>query len=111
MATLVVICLACVWALWVMYLAVMNLMRARDLGILPRPAFWLGQTVLWPGYLLDVLVNLAIMTVLLIEVPRELTVSSRVARHYKAGTGWRYQVCRWFRYNLLAPFDPSGKHG
>lgn len=104
--------LAGIWLLWVMYLAVMNLMRVRDLGALTRPAYWLGMmTVLIPGYVLDCLINIGPMSLLLAEVPREWTVSARVERHCKEGRGYRYAVCMWMRLHLLAPFDPSGRHG
>lgn len=100
-----------IWVLWVMYLACMNLMRARDTGTLTKPAYYFGLTVLYPGLLLDVLVNLFCVTAILLEIPKEWTVSSRVERHCETGQGWRKAVCLFFRLNLLAPFDTSGKHG
>ncbi len=99
-----------VYALWVFYLAVMALMRARDAGTLSRPALVLGYPILALGYLLDFLVNFFILTWILLEVPRELVVTARLSRHRTNGPGWRYNVCTWICSNLLDAFDPGGCH-
>lgn len=98
-----------IYALWVFYLAVMNLKRARNAGLLTKTANALGLPVLFAGYALDLLVNALPMTVLLLELPQELTVTARLKRHIKTGTGWRFWLARWF-IPLLDPFDPSGRH-
>jgi hypothetical protein len=96
------------YALWVFYLAVMNLKRAKDAGLLSKTAMALGYPVLIVGYLLDCFVNVFVMTFLLLELPRETTVTSRLKRHNK-GTGWRKAVAAWAE-PLLDPYDPSGDH-
>lgn len=101
--------LAAIYALWVFYLAVMNLKRAKNAGQLHDLALWLGTPVLLVGYALDVLVNVFVMTVLLAELPRESTVTARLKRHNLYSTGWRKAVAVWFE-PLLDPFDPSGNH-
>lgn len=98
-----------VYALWVFYLAVMNLKRAKDAGSLRPWAKRLGAPVLLVGYLLDVLANLIVFTVLMFEWPREWLVTDRLKRH-KLGTGWRSNVAQWFCRDLLDTFDPSGCH-
>ena len=95
--------------LWVYYLAVMNLKRARDAGELKDIALYAGAVVLAIGYALDAYVNVFFMTVLLLELPQETTVTARLKRHIRSGAGWRFHVARWF-IPLLEFFDPSGKH-
>jgi hypothetical protein len=96
------------YALWIFYLAVMNLKRAKDASLLTKTAMVLGYPVLIVGYLLDFFVNVFVMTPLLLELPQETTVTSRLSRHNK-GTGWRKAVAAWAE-PLLDPYDPKGKH-
>ena len=98
-----------IWLLWVFYLAVMNLKRAKDAGQLSKTALVLGAPVLWIGYLLDAFVNITLMTIVLLEFPKEILVTDRLIRHSKATSGWRLKVVYWFQ-PLLDPFDPSGRH-
>ena len=100
--------LGATYLLWVLYLAVMNLKRARDMGLLTKPAHALGIPLLFTGLLLDFLVNVFVMTVILLELPRETLVTTRLKRHNK-GTGWRQKVAAWFE-QFLDPFDPDGDH-
>jgi hypothetical protein len=97
------------YVLWVLFLAVMNLSRAKKAGTLSKPALILGTPVLFVGYLLDFLLNVFVMTIVLAEMPDELTVSARLKRHRKESTGWRLAVVHWFE-PLLDPYDPSGDH-
>lgn len=101
--------LAAIYNLWIFYLAVMGLKRAKDAGLLNKTALVLGYPVLITGYLLDAFVNIFVMTLVLLELPEELTVTSRLKRHIKEGAGWRLDLARWF-IPLLDPFDPSGRH-
>ena len=91
--------------LWVYYLAVMNLKRNK--GNLKGVSKVGGVMALTIGYLLDAYVNLTVMTLVLLEVPKELTVTSRLKRHYRLGEGsWGYKVATWF-IPLLNPYDPG----
>lgn len=105
----VFISLISVYALWVFYLAVMNLKRVRDQNKLTKTALYLGIPVLWTGVVLDALVNIFIVSVLLLEFPREFLVTARFKRHNAATSGWRKKVVAWFE-PLLDPFDPDGDH-
>jgi len=96
------------YALWVFFLAVMSLARAKDAGQLTTTAKCLGYPVLIVGYVLDCFVNFTVMTVLLLEIPQETTVTSRLSRHNQ-GTGWRKAIAAWAE-PLLDVFDPSGNH-
>lgn len=97
------------YLLWILYLAVMNLKRAKDAGLLSKTAIALGTPVLIVGYLLDFALNVFVMTLVMLELPRETTVSERLKRHNQTSTGWRLAVVRWFE-PLLDPYDPSGDH-
>ena len=112
MTALVVYILCAVMAcygLWVFYLATMNLKRVRDNGGLSPWALRFGYPVLLTGYVLDVLVNWFVVTILLLEFPKETTVTARLKRHNKESTGWRKAVVSFFE-PLLDPFDPDGNH-
>lgn len=99
------------WLLWVFYLAVMNLKRVHSAGKLGKVALALGMPVLIVGYVLDVLANVVVFTVLLLELPRwgEWTVTARLQRHHVDET-WRGKVAQWFETELLGEFDPAGRH-
>ncbi|WP_170860403.1 hypothetical protein [Duganella sp. CF458] len=96
--------------LWVLYLAVMNLQRARDAGTLSPTARFLGTVLLYIGLVADFLVNVAPVSVLFLEPPREYLVTQRLTRHANTVGGWRKRLALWFAKNLLDPFDPSGQH-
>jgi hypothetical protein len=95
--------------LWVFYLAVMNLKRVKNAGELKGIALYAGTVALFIGYGLDCYVNTFLLTLVLLELPKELTVTARLKRHNLAVCGWGKRVAVWFE-PLLNPFDPSGKH-
>lgn len=98
------------YLLWILYLAVMNLQRARDSGAITRAAYRLGLPLLYVGLLVDCLVNVVPVSVLFFELPREFLVTQRLTRHANARSGWRKRLAIWFAKNLLDTFDPSGQH-
>jgi amino acid transporter len=116
---------ASAYALWVFFLAAMNLIQARDEGALPTWAHRLGLPVILVGIVIDVVVQLTIACVIFLELPHEMTVSGRVKRWVegpkfigypdgpptKGLRWWRYSVALWMRLNLLKPFDRTGGHG
>jgi hypothetical protein len=97
------------YLLWPFYLAAMNLKRARDAGKLTKVAYALGAPILYVGWALDIGVNWGVMSLLLVEFPREWTVTARLKRHKNDG-GFRGKVARWFALHLLDPYDPAGRH-
>lgn len=103
------IALAAFYQLWIFYLAVMSLKRAKEAGLLHKTARIFGLPVLVAGYILDALVNLIVLTFVLLELPRELTVTARLKRHIRESKDWRLNVALWF-VPLLDPYDPSGRH-
>ena len=105
----VLVGLGSTYLLWIFFLAVMSLKRAKDAGQLTTAAKALGYPVLIVGYALDCFVNTTVMTLLLLEIPEETTVTSRLSRHLNHGEGWRKAVAVWAA-PLLDPYDPSGRH-
>ncbi len=97
------------YALWIFYLAVMSLKIAREADLLTTTAKVLGYPVLFVGYVLDCFVNTTVMTLVLFELPQEMTVTARLKRHNITSRGWRKAVAVWAE-PLLDPFDPSGNH-
>jgi hypothetical protein len=97
------------YGLYVFYAAVMNLQRVRDMGLLTPMAKVLAYPTLVIGLILDLIVNLFVFTVVLLELPQELTVTARLKRHHKESIGWRLAVVK-FLEPILDPLDPSGDH-
>jgi hypothetical protein len=97
------------YGLYVFYAAVMNLQRVRDMGLLTPMGKVLAYPTLVIGLILDLIVNLFVFTVVLLELPQELTVTARLKRHHKESTGWRLAVVK-FLEPILDPLDPSGDH-
>lgn len=99
------------WLLWLFYLATMNLWRVELQGKQTAIAKQCANPVLWIGAVLGLLVNVLVMSVLLLEFPREAAVSPRLARHlHKAKPDYRTKVAYWFARHLLDAYDPRGFH-
>lgn len=101
---------AAMYVLWVFYLAVMNLQRARDSGALTGAAYALGLPILYIGLAIDCFVNITVLTILFLEIPEEALVTARLSRHINDSSGYRLALASWFCTNLLDAFDPSGCH-
>lgn len=97
--------------LWVLFLATMNLKEAQDAGQLHGFAKWAGYTVLVEGLVVDALIQFTVANLIWWGLPKEWTVSGRVARLCKGPAGWRRDRAIWFRDTLLKLFDRSGGHG
>ena len=90
------------------YAAVMNFKRVRNTVGLTRTQNIVGTYILMRGYTLDLFVNALHMTVLLRELPRELTVTHRLRRHIRGNTK-HAALCLRLRHELDA-LDPAGTH-
>lgn len=99
------------YALYVLYAAVMNFKRALDAGKLSKYGLVLGYPPYIVGMVLDVYCNTVPISLILLEVPKfgEFTISARMTRLSQVG-GWRGDIARWFCEDLLDCLDPSGKH-
>lgn len=105
----IVVAILVTYFLYVFYAAVMNIKRVRDMGKLNTMGKVLGYPTLFIGLVLDAIVNIFVMSVLLLEIPQELTVTSRLKRHNRESTGWRLNIVKFFE-PVLDPLDPSGDH-
>lgn len=99
-----------IYVLWLFYIAVMGLKRARDNGTISRTALYLGYPILFIGYLLDIFVQVFIASVIFLDIPRDWTLTGRLKRYIAGPEGWRETVAIWFCQYLLNAFDPDGKH-
>ncbi len=99
------------WVFWFAYVLVMGLYRAHLSGRLGWPTYCLSLPVLVIGYVLDVVAQLTLATLIFCDVPQrgEWLVTDRLKR-YSAGTGWRKTVADWVCTHLLDPFDPTDNH-
>lgn len=97
--------------LWLFYVFVMAMKRAKEAGELHPVALFCGAPFALVGIILDFLIHVTLGTVIFLDLPREWTLSSRLSRYWTpVGTDWR---CKWagaIAAVLLDPFDPSGKH-
>lgn len=97
------------YGLWGFYLAVMTLQRANDAGQISPVAYRLGLPILYLGLLLDFLGNVLVLSILVLEFPREWTVTARLRRLVHVA-GWRRAVAHWIAVHLLNDFDSRGQH-
>lgn len=98
------------YVLWIFYLAVMSLYRAKKEDKLTKAALVLGYPILIIGAVLDLSVNILICTLIFLERPKELLVTERLSRHIKSKSGYRHNIAKWICRNLLDSIDPSGIH-
>lgn len=101
--------LAALYVMWILYVALQALDRARRAGLLSRTARVLSVPMLLIAGPLDVLINVTLGTLMFGQIPRELTLSQRLERHV-AHTGWRGALARWIARSLLDPFEHDGRH-
>lgn len=102
--------LAC-WLLWVFYVAVMRLKQVREAGHLTTAMKAFGYPLLIVGLVLDVAVNVVLGSLILLEFPKEWTLSARLWRwSNEADGGWRRKLATAVRVGLLDNIDPSGVH-
>ena len=100
------------YVLWVLYLAVMNLLRVQQAGKLGTVAYCLAWPLLVVALTMDITFNIIVGTLLFLELPnyRRLTLSARMDHSIRYGSGWRKRNAIWFVLHLLEPFDTSGQH-
>lgn len=92
------------------YVSVMHFKLIKD-----NPAKWealhwstkaLGYQMLWLGLVFDMLLNVLVMTVILLELPKEVLTTQRIQRWYsQPNGGYRHRVALFFGRNYLNPFD------
>lgn len=109
--TLVLSPILAVWALWVIYVAIMRLKQLRDTAQLTTAMKCIGYPTLAVGLVLDFLVNLVLGSLLFAELPREWTLSGRLWRlSNDTSAEWRQRLALALRVALLDAADPAGVH-
>lgn len=98
------------WVLWGIYVLVMGLYRAHLDKRLTKFTYALAAPWLLIGYVIDVLANLVVATIIFLELPKEWTVTSRLKRYILTKTDYRNKLANWICQYLLDVFDPKGKH-
>lgn len=73
--------LAFLWAFWAMYVIVMGIYRAHLAKRLTAVTLCLSAPFIVLGYLMDVVANLTVASLVFLELPRELLVTSRLQRY------------------------------
>lgn len=97
------------YVFFIMYVASMGMIRVHREGKLNVILWSLCVPFVALSWVIDVLHNLTLFTLLYLELPRELTVTSRLKRHVTERT-FRGKLSRWIAETLLNPFDYSGNH-
>ena len=95
------------YTLWIFYLAVMSLYRAKKENKLTKVSLILGYPILIIGATLDLLINVIIFSIIFLETPKELLLTHRLSRHIKKSNGYRFKLAKWICSNLLDNFDPN----
>lgn len=98
------------YALWIFYLAVMNLYRANKQQRLTGFVKALGYFTLIVGAALDAFVNICIASIIFLKLPQDVLLTGRLSRYQRGNNGWRKTLAIWICRNLLNRFDPSGNH-
>jgi hypothetical protein len=105
-----VLLLAYLWLLWGVYVLVMGLYRAHLQERLTNVTLVLGLPFIVLGYLMDILANIFIATIVFVELPKEWLVTTRLIRHQNESWGWRAKLSFYICEHLLDVFDPKGNH-
>lgn len=94
---------------FILYVASMGMVRAHKEGKLNSILWVLCVPFVALSWVIDVIHNITLFTLLYLELPRELTVTERLKRHVSEHT-FRGKLSRWIAETVLNPFDYSGNH-
>lgn len=111
---------------WGMYLAVMNLIQAKNTI---HELTWQAKLFAYPlavcGIIMDFLTNVVVGTIIFLDVPREWLLTQRLQRYLENMDNfytdsskeppsklnrWRWDAALWICTHLLDPFDSRGYH-
>jgi hypothetical protein len=98
------------WLFWGMYVLVMGIYRAHLQERLTKTTLVLSIPFILIGYVMDVLANIFIGSVVFVELPREWLVTTRLKRHRDKSKGWRAHLSTFICEHILDVFDPKGSH-
>ena len=102
--------IAFLWSFWAMYVLVMGIYRAHLAKRMTPVTLALSLPFVALGYVMAVLANITIASVVFVEPPQEILVTDRLKRHINHGTGWRQALASYVCDHMLDMFDPSGNH-
>jgi len=94
---------------FIMYVASMNIIKAHDENKLNGVLWVLCLPFVAISLVIDVLNNITLFSLIFWEIPKELTVTARLKRHYRQKT-IRGRLASWIGDVLLNPFDHTGSH-
>jgi hypothetical protein len=95
---------------WLLFLAGMGIERAVKNGALPELPTYLVKLV-WPfAAVHNALNNSVTMTIICVDLPRELATTKRMNRYADGPEGWRKRFALFVRQQLLDWADPDGYH-
>lgn len=98
---------------WYLYVLVMGLYRGYLSGKLKGFPLYLSYPAVILGYLVDLLANYTVFTLVFLEIPKrplEL-VTDRLTRYLDGDSfNWRYKISFCICTGLLDVFDPSNDH-
>jgi len=107
--------LVALWALWVAYVATMHIRRVHEAhGLTATQKVMAAPLAVF--YLLDIALNWLPGSLVFLDLPVQWdeTISQRLYR-YRYHLPWsntrHERAARWIQEDLLADFDPTGKHG
>jgi hypothetical protein len=101
---------AFLYVFWLLFVAAMNIYRVQLAHGLTTTIRVFAAPVVLAAYLVDVIANIFIASVVFAELPREWLVTSRLHRYMTTRTDWRFKASKWLCSQLLDPLDPTGKH-
>lgn len=102
--------IAYLWLFWGVYVLVMGIYRAHMQDRLTKITLVLSIPFILLGYIMDVLANIFIATIIFLELPREWLVTARLIRHRDKSKGWRSKLSAFICEHILDVFDPKGSH-
>ena len=99
------------WALWVLYIAMMNIKRVFDTQEMSFRVKMLVYPTVAVFELVEIISNVFVCTIIFLDWPKEIRVSDRLRRYWNNPYryGWRLHIVKFLK-PMLDPFDPTGKH-
>ena len=107
----IIFTLLILWALWILYVAMMNIELAVEKGPLPWQSKFMVYPTMFIFEIIEFIANVIICSLIFLDPPRELTVSDRLRRYYihQEKYGWRMVIVKFIK-PMLDPFDHKGPH-
>lgn len=110
MINIIVSILLSIWALWMLYVFTMGLYRLKLKNELKGINLIMGWPIVILGFVVDIIVNIVAGSLIFLDPPKELLMTSRLKRYVDKDMGWRNKLASSICINMLDIFDPKGKH-